>query len=132
MSSEKLRPGFARIEFISIEDEAAVLFKQGHTLKSAYDHLYAKKKLSMKYDTFRRYAHALTIAQEAKREEKDMSRSSAVPSEASAEPRVAPKERKTESPPEESGPRRVSAATVAKDFRKPARSVSELLFGNTE
>lgn len=53
-----LRPGFARIEFICIEDEAATLLQKGHTVKSAYDYLAEKKKLRMKYDTFRRYVHA--------------------------------------------------------------------------
>ncbi len=46
------------MEFIRIEDDAAALLKQGHTLKSAYECLCGGKNLKMKYDTFRRYVHS--------------------------------------------------------------------------
>lgn len=54
----RLRPGMARVEFYAIWNEVSELLDQGHTYRSAYDLLSEKKKITMKYDSFRRHVKA--------------------------------------------------------------------------
>ena len=52
----RLRPGMARVEFYAVWNEVSELL--GHTYRSAYDLLSEKKKITMKYDSFRRHIKA--------------------------------------------------------------------------
>lgn len=54
----RLRPGLARVEFYAVWNEVSELLNQGHTYRSAYEFLSEKKKITMKYDSFRRHVKA--------------------------------------------------------------------------
>ena len=58
MESKRLRltPGMARVEFLAVKDEVESLLARGYLLKPAYAQLTKEKRISMTYDTFRRYA----------------------------------------------------------------------------
>ena len=49
----------ARIEYLAIEKKAEELFQKGHSFRSAYKIFYDGHKITMSYDTFRRYALGL-------------------------------------------------------------------------
>ena len=60
----RLRPGMARVEFYAIWNEVSELLDQGHTYRSAYDLLSEKKKITMKYDSFRRHIKSKFVKKE--------------------------------------------------------------------
>lgn len=58
----------ARIEYLAIEKNAEDLFQKGHSFRSAYRIFYESHKITMSYDTFRRYALGLFTRMEQRRE----------------------------------------------------------------
>lgn len=60
----RLRPGMARVEFYAIWNEVSELLDQGHTYRSAFDLLSEKKKITMKYDSFRRHIKSKFVKKE--------------------------------------------------------------------
>lgn len=58
----------ARIEYLAIEKNAEDLFQKGHSFRSAYRIFYESHKITMSYDTFRRYALGLFTRIEQRRE----------------------------------------------------------------
>lgn len=58
----------ARIEYLAIEKNAEDLFQKGHSFRSAYRIFYESHKITMCYDTFRRYALGLFTRMEQRRE----------------------------------------------------------------
>lgn len=58
----------ARIEYLAIEKNAEGLFQKGHSFRSAYRIFYESHKITMSYDTFRRYALGLFTRMEQRRE----------------------------------------------------------------
>lgn len=69
MESKRLRltPGMARVEFLAVKDEVESLLARGYLLKPAYTQLTKEKRISMTYDTFRRYARKYFPAGKLKR-----------------------------------------------------------------
>lgn len=57
----------ARIEYLAIEKNAENLFQKGHSFRSAYKIFYEAHKITMSYDTFRRYALGLFTRIEQRR-----------------------------------------------------------------
>lgn len=45
----------ARVEYIAIQSKVEELLSKGHSMRSAYDIFHDNGKISMSYDTFRRY-----------------------------------------------------------------------------
>ena len=45
----------ARVEYIAVQSKVDELLAKGHSMRSAYDIFHENGKISMSYDTFRRY-----------------------------------------------------------------------------
>lgn len=57
----------ARLEYLAIEKKAEELLNKGHSFRSAYKIFYEARKITMSYDTFRRYALGLFTSLEQRR-----------------------------------------------------------------
>lgn len=51
---ERLKKGFARIEFFAVRQEIEKLLSAGYSIKLAYDELKGKGKITMSYQAFYR------------------------------------------------------------------------------
>lgn len=77
----------ARVEYLAVEKNAVELLGKGHTLRSAHSALKDAGKITMSYDTFRRYALGLCGTKRLRKEPaNDKAKAASSPSLTSARP----------------------------------------------
>ena len=96
----------ARVEYLAVEKSAVELLGKGHTLRSAHSALMDAGKITMSYDTFRRYALGLCGTKRHRKEpENDKTSAASSPLLASAR---SPESEKKEPKPVSASPAKAS------------------------